>query len=731
MRAVWITPCKVLDKNVLYRFEKSITASEASEIELNVSADTRYKLYFNGEYICEGPCQSDHWFWRYETVKIPKELIRDGQNSITVDVLYIAEPTYFTQARLDRASVIVFGKKTDKGKTEEIATDGSWSCKILHGYVFRDVSSIYPRVMQNVPPMAAYTLEKEEEVGAKPYKQCRLDKGSFTPYGLSDDYPLVPRSIKLLKPEAPKPFTELRRTETSCELDAGIYTTAFPVFAFKGERGGKIRFVYAESYTDENGSKLGIRRDVMGAKFDGPYDEIELTGEIQTYEAYFYKAFRYVRAEYPSGTEFVTEKQVYKPYFYECEGEGRINASSLINKVWDVSVNTLKCCTHETFVDCPFYEQCQYDMDTAIEMMVMMRLTNDYSMPRKAVYDLARSQRPDGMLCAHYPTSWVQIIPNFSLFWILMLRDYVTYSGDVDAAKELLPTVDKILNRFDSLLNENGIVGSTPYWNYTDWVPGWERGIPPGGDKLPTAVSSMMYAYALGVASTLADDVGRGGLSSEYLTRKSEMIRAVNECFYDTEKDFFVDTYGEKTYSEHTAVWAVLSDCVSGAKASELLTRSFESDVSRASFSFGYYTFRALEKTGLYKKYSQRLFGGWYKMLDMGCTTWCENPNNPRSECHAWSSAPVFEYSSMLLGVKPSANGFKKAVVEPDLTYTEPISGVVPTPFGSIAVSFKVTDGKADISVTVPKGIEADLKAYGETVPLKEGENVYSLAADR
>ena len=114
MRAVWITPCKVLDKNVLYRFEKSITASEASEIELNVSADTRYKLYFNGAYICEGPCQSDHWFWRYETVKIPKELIRDGQNSINVDVLYIAEPTYFTQARLDRASVIVFGKKTDK-----------------------------------------------------------------------------------------------------------------------------------------------------------------------------------------------------------------------------------------------------------------------------------------------------------------------------------------------------------------------------------------------------------------------------------------------------------------------------------------------------------------------------------------------------------------------------------------------------------------------------------------
>ena len=118
-------------------------------------------------------------------------------------------------------------------------------------------------------------------------------------------------------------------------------------------------------------------------------------------------------------------------------------------------------------------------------------------------------------------------------------------------------------------------------------------------------------------------------------------------------------------------------------------------------------------------------------MLDMGCTTWCENPDNPRSECHAWSAAPVFEYSSMLLGVKPCANGFKKAVIEPDLTYTEPVSGAVPTLNGSIAVSFEAHDGKAKVSVTLPKGIEAELKAYGKTLKLSDGENTFSLAADR
>ena len=722
MRAVWITPKKTVDKLVLYRFTKKLDLGMSSQVELNVSADTRYKLYFNGEYVCEGPCQSDHWFWRYENVKIPDSLIRDGENTVTVDVLYVNCEMYFTQARRERPALIVFGKSVTDGKEREIFTDGSWDCEIIHSHTFVDTPKTCSKVMTNVPPMAAYTLDADENVGAMPYKRCWHDVGNHSPYGLGDDYRLAKRDIKLLVPEAPKPFTLLRRGENSTELDAGVYTTAFPVFRFKGKKGEKIRFIYSECYTDENGSKLGVRRDRPNAKLTGVYDELTFTGEMQSYEAYFYKAFRYVRAEYPEGTVFDVSEQSYKPYFYPVEGQGRIDGGDLINEMWRVSLNTLKCCTHETFVDCPYYEQCQYDMDTAIEMMVMMRLTDDYSMPRKAVYDLARSQQPDGMLCAHYPTSWVQIIPNFSLFWILMLKDYVTYSGDVAALKELFPTVDRVLNCFELLKTEQGIVGVTPYWNYTDWVPGWERGVPPGGDKAPTAVSSMMYAYALGVAEELASLIGRNGVASEYSQRRAEMIKNVNACFYDPEKQFYVDTYGAKTYSEHTAVWAVLSECVSGKDAGELLDRSFATDVSRASFSFGYYTFRALEKADRYEKYSGRLFEGWYKMLDMGCTTWCEDPDDPRSECHAWSSAPIYEYSAVTLGVKPTAPGFKETLIAPVNGFSGKISGAVPTPLGAVSVELECSDTVKRLKASVPCGMKATLAFDDKTIISYGGE---------
>jgi hypothetical protein len=91
-------------------------------------------------------------------------------------------------------------------------------------------------------------------------------------------------------------------------------------------------------------------------------------------------------------------------------------------------------------------------------------------------------------------------------------------------------------------------------------------------------------------------------------------------------------------------------------------------------------------------------------MLDLHCTTWCENPDSPRSECHAWSSAPAYEFSAMVLGVYPTADGYKTVRIRPDfqthaLTWAK---GSVPTPQGNILVEWKKSDGEIELSVTLP-----------------------------
>ena len=130
--------------------------------------------------------------------------------------------------------------------------------------------------------------------------------------------------------------------------------------------------------------------------------------------------------------------------------------------------------------------------------------------------------------------------------------------------------------------------------------------------------------------------------------------------------------------------------------------------------------FRALELADRYQ-YAPKLFEGWHTMLDLHCTSWCENPGQPRSECHGWSSAPVYEFSEMVLGVYPTADGYKSVRIAPCIDHLglTRAKGKIPTPYGVISVSWEITDGKFTVEVTLPEGSPMDV-----TLELPDGEVV-------
>ena len=190
------------------------------------------------------------------------------------------------------------------------------------------------------------------------------------------------------------------------------------------------------------------------------------------------------------------------------------------------------------------------------------------------------------------------------------------------------------------------------------------------------------------------------------------MSARIVEFCYDADAKLFRNTPSRREFSEHTSLWAVLAGIVNGEEAKELMIRTMDGDtpVARCSFSMGSFLFRALEKAGVYDKYAARLFSGWQKMLDNHCTTWCENPDSPRSECHGWSSAPAYEFSAMILGAFPEDDGYKTLRVRPHLfaLNTDWASGNVPTPYGLVNISLRRVSSEPErrfsIKVTLPDG---------------------------
>src|SRR5690606_29632877 len=166
-----------------------------------------------------------------------------------------------------------------------------------------------------------------------------------------------------------------------------------------------------------------------------------------TYEPFWFKTFRYVRLEIETGDKLLLLHGLhYRETGYPLDVKASFRCSDpSYTPLWDISVRTLLRCMHETYEDCPYYEQLQYTMDTALQMQFTYAISGDDRLARRAIDDFHRSRLPDGMLQSRYPSIYPQVIPGFALYWIGMLHDHYRYFADTDLIRTYLPTAEGVL----------------------------------------------------------------------------------------------------------------------------------------------------------------------------------------------------------------------------------------------------------------------------------------------
>ncbi|RTE77768.1 hypothetical protein BHE90_007773 [Fusarium euwallaceae] len=67
-------------------FRRDFELSNTNPLSINVTADSRYRLYLNGQLISVGPCKGTPLHWHYESVNVTSHL-RVGTNVLAAQVL--------------------------------------------------------------------------------------------------------------------------------------------------------------------------------------------------------------------------------------------------------------------------------------------------------------------------------------------------------------------------------------------------------------------------------------------------------------------------------------------------------------------------------------------------------------------------------------------------------------------------------------------------------------------
>src|SRR6056297_1351543 len=108
----------------VYHFRNEMNVSRVPErFVIHVSADNRYKLFVNGEWIGNGPARSDPDHWYYETYDIASQL-KEGKNILAATVWNAGSMKPWAQLSVFTGFIV----QGNSPESERANTPGSWQC---------------------------------------------------------------------------------------------------------------------------------------------------------------------------------------------------------------------------------------------------------------------------------------------------------------------------------------------------------------------------------------------------------------------------------------------------------------------------------------------------------------------------------------------------------------------------------------------------------------------------
>lgn len=485
-------------------------------------------------------------------------------------------------------------------------------------------------------------------------------------------------------------------------LDMGSEVSGFVCFDIRAEEGAEIDFRFAEHIV---GNELEIPDDLDNSL------RYSCSSGQYCYRSLLRRGFRYMAIRVRSGGNLLLSNISVDERLFPLRHRGKFESDdTTLNEIWKMCRKTVELCSEDTIVDCPAFEQAYWIGDANVMALYHQYLFGDTRLVRHCLFLAAGSMETSELPDCHLPAGVSLTLSTWVQLWFLACRDYWIHSADEDFLHDIFPWLKKAISGFEAHIGPDGLL-SIDAWNMLDWA-GMDT---PYSGSITHLNAGLVECYR--AIARIAELLESPGDSRRWYQASDTLIESINRNLWDEKRGAYRDClHADRTpsmvFSVQTNLMMLRYQCVPPHRlraVRDIVVNPPAGVVLPGSPFMAHFYCDYLFSIGEGIRALDGIRGDWGVMLDHG-TCWetfkgFYKDRLTRSYCHGWSSAPAYLFGAWILGVRPSAPGFREILISPVPAGLKSADGIVPTPAGDIHVRWWIRGTVFHCRVRLPEVI--------------------------
>lgn len=702
-KPVWLKG-KTLEMNIMAGFKCVFDSDKTKKTKIKIAGSTVFKIYMNGTFIYFGPDRTAHGFARVKILNISEHL-KNGENTLCIEACgynangygQINEPSFIQAEILEDNKVVKFTDTFNKNfSAYHLAQKIQNIQRYSYQRAFAEAYRLNPNVNDWQKADSTALKFQLEEAPSRKLLDCTAPTADFS---LEQSIGII-ETGELVRYENPTPLFRDRaiakisneflgfpidkleflltdilhhlkpvsfNKDSSENKSASIKTMEYVLWKMKKNFSGFITF----SITIKKKSKLAITFDEILTEEKIKYTRMN-SCNINYYELepgdYSIESFEPYTFQYLQFNLLDGEASIYNVGIrhIRCKETNRVSLQSNDHEMellFETGIETFRQNAVDIFMDCPSRERAGWLCDSYYTGRAEKDLTGKNLIEKAFLenYAVAESFKhlPEGMVAMCFPADNYNgnFIPNWSLWFILEIEEYLNRTGDIALAFQLQKKVEGLIQYFEALTNDLGLLENLKGWIFVEWSM---------ANKFVDGInypSNMLYAAALECADRLykkpqytekAKHIRKQILANSYNGKffRDQSLRADGKIQhtenYSETCQYFAFYFGIATPETHSELWETL---IHSFGPDRIKNKLYPEIHPSNAFIGNLMRMDLLGKQGLIEKQLEEVKKYYLFMANETGTFW-ENDNRGASLNHGFASCICHFFVRDIIGLK-------------------------------------------------------------------------------